>query len=240
MADQGMRADASQPDVAGELSSEEILRRLVTWAPKPEERRQLIIDAEVLDFAPHQLERLGVALTGFIGDYTDRGVNDPADRVAIGAAIRKYVATMGVDEVFSYASRLLEASPDTPVPLEIELEVTKMVVRKLMANPAERDEAFPDLADRLLELTRTYLNPRLLVRESYGAIALNAILGLVLLGSRHIVEVRRLLAELDVIWFKQTLARRVERVHRELNEMRPRVSIDGMMDRLHELESQLI
>lgn len=202
MADQGIRAGASQPGVAGELSSEEILRRLVTWSPKPEERRQLIIDAEVLDFAPHQLERLDVALTDFIGGYPYREGNDPADRVAVGAAIRKYFATMGMDEVFPYASRLLEAEPDRPVPLEIELEVTKMVVRKLMANPSREDDAFPDLADRLLELTRTYLNPRLLVRESYGAIALNAILGLILLGGRDMAEVRRLLAELDLIWFK--------------------------------------
>lgn len=240
MADQGIRAGASQPGVAGELSSEEILRRLVTWAPNLEERRQLIIDAEVLDFAPHQLERLDVALTRFIDGYPHRGSADPVDRVAVGAAIRKYFATMGVDEVFLYASRLLEARPDIPVPLEIELEVTKMVVRRLMANPSKGEDAFPDLADRLLELTRTYLNPRLLLRESYGAITLNAILGLILLGSRHIAEVRRLLAELDVIWFKQSVARRVKRVHRELNEMHPAGSIDGMMGRLHEVESQLI
>ncbi len=45
---------ASQPFEANELSSGEILRRLGSWAPSHAERCRLIIEAEVLDFAPHQ------------------------------------------------------------------------------------------------------------------------------------------------------------------------------------------
>jgi hypothetical protein len=237
----GASDSASQPaEVNALLSSEEVLRRLVTWAPSPAERRRLIIDAEVLDFEPHQLERLDVALSGFISNYRYRESNDPADLVAVGAAIRKYVATMGVDEGLPYVARLLEAGPETPVPPEIELESTKMVVRKLTANPPKGDDAFPDLADRLLEITRTYLNPRLLTREKYGAITLNAILGLLLLRSRHAAEVLRLLSELGVPWFKQSLACRAKRIEHELKERHPGESLEWLVGPLNELESLLV
>jgi hypothetical protein len=238
MADQGIQAAASagsQPGDVRELSPEQVLRRLVTWAANDAERRRLIIEAEVMDFEPHQLERLAVALSGFINDFG--GSNDPADLTAVGAAIRKYVATMKVDEVLPFAARLLAADPETPVPLEVELELTKMVVRKLTANPPGADGVFPGLADRLLEITRTYLNPRLLAREKYGAITVNAILGLVLLRSGHVVEVRRLLSELGVSWFKQSLARRATRIESELRDRYPGESLEGLIRPLIELGS---
>ena len=231
----------SQPaETAAILSSEEVLRRLVSRAPSPEERRCLIIDAEVLDFEPHQLERLDVALSGFISACRHRSGNDPADLVAAGAAIRKYVATMGVDEGLPYVARLLEAGPEVLVPLEIELEATKMVVRKLTANPPRGDDTFPDLADRLVEMARAYLNPRLLTREKYGAISLNSILGLVLLRSRHVADVLRLLSGLDVPWFKKSLAQRAGRIGHELRGQHAGESLQALVDRLSELETQLI
>lgn len=230
----------SQPaETAAILSPGEVLRRLVTWAPSPEERRRLIIDAEVLDFEPHQFERLEVALSEFIGACRHRSGNDPADLVAAGAAIRKYIATLGVDEGLPYAARLLEAGPQVPVPLEIELETTKMVVRKLTANPPKDDDAFPDLAERLAEIARAYLNPRLLTREKYGAIALNAVLGLALLRSQHVAEILRILSGLEVSWFKQSLAQRARRIKLELRERHADESLVASMGRLSEMESGL-
>jgi hypothetical protein len=241
MADQGIQAAAStagaQPGEANDLSPEQVLHRLVTWAPSPEERRRLIIEAEALDFEPHQLERLAVALSGFISGY--RGSNDPADLVAVGAAIRKYIATMKVDEVLPCAAQFLEAGPRGSVPPEVELELTKMVVRKLTANPPGEEDFLPELADRLFEIAATYLNPRLLAREKYGAIALNAILGLILLRSRHEAGILRLVSDLQVPWFKQSLSRRAGRIQHELKERHPAQSVEGLVGSLEELVSQL-
>lgn len=242
MSDQSTSLSASTsaitPDEAIEPSSEEILRRLLSGTPSLAERRRLIIEAEVLDFEPHQLERLTSALLWLIGEC--RESNDPEDRVAVGSAIRKCIATLQTTEALAYAAELLEAGPRTPVPLESELELTKMVVRKLTANPPKEADFLPELADRLLEITRTYLNPRLLGREKYGAITLNAILGLVLLRSRHVPEVLGLVSELKVPWFKPLLVRRVRRVRQELQGRHSGEFPEGLIGSLKELESQLV
>ena len=93
-----------------------------------------------------------------------------------------------------------------------------MIVRKLKANSTKPHDALPELGDRLREIADTYLNPRLLTREKYGAIALNAILGLVLLRSLHFFEILRRVSELNAPWFRQLLARRSARLRDELNQ----------------------
>ncbi len=145
-----------------------------------------------------------------------------------------------MDEVLPDVARLLEARSEAPFSLEAEVELTKMVVRKLTANPPRGDDEFPGLAEQLLEIMRTYLSPRLLGREKYGAIALNAILGLILLRSRHAAEVLRILSELRAPWFKQSLAVRVKRIEPELKERHPGESLKELIGPLNELESQLI
>ena len=87
-----------------------------------------------------------------------------------------------------------------------------MILRKLMANPMRENDSLPELSDRLLEIAKTYLNPRLLAREQYGAVTLNAILAPYYAKSLHHEEVRRLVSELKVPWFRQLLARRVRRI----------------------------
>lgn len=226
MADHASQSSASpsgsQPDEAKERSPEQTLQRLVSaLAPDRKEWRQLIIDAEVIDFEPHHLARLALGLSRFIGDSLSGENDDPAEVIALGAAIRKYVATMGINEAFTYVAELLSASPDAAFSTEIELESTKMVVRKLMANPIDRDDPFPELADRLMEIARTYLHPRLLAQEKYGAIALNVIFGLVLLRSRHVAEVLRLVAGLRADWFQKALARRARQILGDLKERHP-------------------
>ena len=196
---------ASRDDI--ESSPGELLVRLKDGSLNHLDRRRLIVEAKVVDFELEQLGPLHTVLRDFIAKY--RESNNPDDIVAVGAAIRKCVATLHADEALSYAAQLLEAGPRTPVPVEVELELVKMIVRKLTANLPKPDDSMPELGDRLREIAETYLNPRLLVREKYGAIALNAILGLVLLRSRHGPEVLRSVSELKVPWFRQLLARRV-------------------------------
>ena len=53
-------------------------------------------------------------------------------------------------------------------------------------------------------------------REKYGAIALNAILGLVLSRSGRDADVVERIRTLDVPWFQQLLARRAARLRQEL------------------------
>ena len=130
------------------------------------------------------------------------------DLVAVGSAIRTCVAALNAGEALAYSAILLDSGARSPVPATIELELVKMVVRKLSANPPKQADSFPELADRLDDIVNAYLNRRLLARERFGAITLNAILGLALLHSRRFDRVERSLLELDVPWFRRLLARR--------------------------------
>ena len=87
-----------------------------------------------------------------------------------------------------------------------------MIVRKLSVNPPPDPNSWPDLANQLADLARTYLNPRLLPRQYLAAIALNSILALALLRSDVLSEVYRIFRLLRVPWFKQLVARRAEEI----------------------------
>ena len=179
-----------------------------------EERRKLILESEVLPFRGQQAAALIPFLRQFIDDYRESNV--PADLVAVGSAIRNYVATAPTDDAFAAAASLLKADGRLPIPIALEVEMAKMVVRKLTANPpAERDQ-YPELASRLEELIDAYAKPRFLAREKHGAVALNAILGLVLTRSGADTEVVERMVTLGVPWFQQLLGRRPARLRSEL------------------------
>jgi len=196
-----------------ECSPQDILARLTDGSTSHAERRRLIIEAEVIDFSAGQSAALNAILRDFIEQFRDS--NDPEDLVAVGSAVRKYVSTMSAEDLRSVAI-LLDAEHKAPIPLRIELELVKMVVRKLTANPPVNSDSCPELAERLADIAHAYLNARLLSREKYGAVTLNAVIGLLLLRSPAVGNVVEVLVRLDVPWFKQLLLRRLHRLREEL------------------------
>jgi len=192
-----------------------IMESLQHHALTHEERRSLILESEVLPFRGRQAAELTPLLKRFIEECRDSNV--PADLVAVGSAIRSYVARATVGEAFEAAASLLKSQGRLPIPLELEVEVTKMVVRKLTANPPGQRDQYPEIALRLEELVDAYAKPRLLPRKKYGAVALNAILGLVLSRSGPDAEVVEAMRALDVAWFQQLLARYAARLRSELD-----------------------
>src|SRR5271157_5562287 len=177
-----------------------------------EERRSLILESEVLPFRGRQAAALTPLLKRFIEEHCKSDV--PADRVAVGSAIRKYIAKAPVVEACETAASLLDAA--LKVPIVIELEIAKMAVRKLTANPPFMRDQYSELASRLEELVEDYARPRLLAREYYGAIALNAVLGLVLTRSGRYANVVERMGTVHVSWFQQLLARRAARLRHDL------------------------
>ncbi len=220
----------SASDDEKEHAPGEILRKLEDPHLSDSARQGLIIEAEVLDFTGDQAVTLTALLRQFIDDHRESNV--PSDLVAVASAIRKFVATADPGEAFDYAASLLGASGRSPLPIELELEVTKMVVRKLTANPPVSDESFPELAARLNKLANKYLNPHLLAREKHGAVALNAVLGLVLTRDR-VANVIDRVHGLGVAWFLQLVGRRASRVKTELEQ---RGSDDRYRDLLQSLD----
>jgi hypothetical protein len=201
-----------------ELSPQEMLQRLQDAAAGDASRRRLVIEAEAMKFEAAQVVELNALLRSFIEEYRDS--DDPQDIVAVGSAIRKYVATMPLDDLPGVAS-LLDAGHKAQVPLGLELEICKMVFRKLAANPPGEESDFPELEWCLTDVVRVYDNDRLLSREKYGAIALNAVLALVLLNGERTSGIAQQLRGLKAAWFRELAARQARNTSRELSQRFP-------------------
>jgi len=153
----------------------------------------------------------------------------------VGSAIRKYVATASIDDAFDAAVSLLKGHGRLPLPIELEVEISKMVARKLTANPPAERDRYPELALRLEELVDDYARPRFLAREKHGAVALNARLGLVLTRSgRDSLVVERMQA-VGVPWFQQIVGRRAAQLQSDLAARSSGGSFAGAVATLAEL-----
>ena len=189
----------------------------------------------MLPFRRRQAAELTPLLKRFIEEY--RESDDPADLVAVGSAIRNYVATAPVGDAIEAAASLLKEQGELEIPIELEVEVTKMLVRKLTANPPAQRDQYSELALRLEELVDVYARPRLLPREKYGAVALNAILGLVLSRSGRDADVVERMRTLDVAWFQQLLARYAARLRSELDARATEAKFTGVVRLLEQLST---
>ena len=198
-----------------------------------DERRKLILEAEALPFRGQQAAEIAPLLWQFIEDY--RGSNVSADLVAVASAIRNYVATAPADQAFRAAASLLKAEGRLPLPIDLELEIARMVVRKLTANPPAGQDQYPELARSLAELANTYLNPRLLAREKHGAVALNAVLAIVLTDDPRADQVIERARQLDVAWFQQLLGRCAARLCTDLGARGQDAKLTEITRRLEQL-----
>lgn len=213
------QASESVPELADpaptQEAAHEILTRLGQQGLSNEVRRTLVLEAEVLPFLEDQRPELVRLLRGFVEENRDS--NDPMDQVAVGSAIRKLVFNLEEGD-WETAAALLEVGPRGELPLEVELEVAKSLVYRLVAEPPNDDDAEPILGERLFEIVSGYLNARLLPRTGYAATALNAVLGLLLLRSRHVDEALEQLSNLEVGWFTELVARRARQLSAEIRD----------------------
>jgi hypothetical protein len=135
-------------------------------------------------FDPSQHEVLLPLLWQYILDH--RNSNDRDELVAVGAAIRKYVAIMPMDGMSELAA-LLETGHRSPLPIEVEIEVAKMVYRNFEVHPPVAADPHPELAQRFWEMVQAYINPRILLRSKHSAATA--------LGIEAIVSMRSPLAQ---------------------------------------------
>ena len=184
-----------------------------------EQKLKAIIEGEVIAFPPCSVDVLNRLL--FEIHQTVSGQRRSTRYNSCRHAIRKYVATMDRANFPSLAV-LLDAEHNATVPIEVELEIAKTLVRKLVALLRPKTpNSEPRLADKLYEIAMLYMNPRLLSRDKFAAVSLNAILSLCLLRSEHAGEVRQALKQLPVLWFSELVLRRASRIEKTLSEKLP-------------------
>lgn len=140
--------------------------------------------------------------------------------MAVGSAIRTYVAYLPLDRIGTLAD-FLEPGHRAYVPLEIQLEAAKMTYRKFEANPPSAPEPEPGLAVRLAEMASLYLNPQLLPRDKHAAVAMNACQALAAMLSPKAKDVFKQVAGSPFGWFGQQLARRLERLSQRWGSENP-------------------
>jgi hypothetical protein len=141
---------------------------------------RLLCAIEVARFTPSERDVLLPLLWQYIVDY--RNSNDREELVGVAAALRKYIAIMPMERMGELAA-LLESGHRSPLPLDLEIEVAKMVYRNFEVHPSVDADPQPELAQRFWELVEAYINPRVLLRDKCSAAASLAIEAIVAMRS---------------------------------------------------------
>lgn len=191
----------SEPEEA-EASAAEVLATLETAGVPAANRRRMILAAEVLRFDAAQAE----SLKPLLRRYIDRqyGSDQGDEQIAVASAVRKYIALLSVAELPTVTA-LLQADRKAPPPFE--MEVAKMITRKLLATLPDDTAPLQSLGEELMDLVAGYATPRMLPKRYCGAVALDAMLSLALLRSRHLPGLTSRLRSIPINWFRATVAR---------------------------------
>ncbi len=199
-----------------ELSPAEVLAELQTPGLSATRRRQLICLAEVLRFEPAQAAILRSLLRQYVDQYHDP--RDKDEEVVVASAIRKFVSSLPVTDLLE-CQDWLKIERKMPAPLE--LEVVKMITRKLTATLPEDVGYLGPIGDLLIDLVRSYLNPRVLSKRFFGATVLESSLSLALSRSPYLPELTRLLRSPCVDWLQTLVARQARVLKSKLDQRFP-------------------
>ncbi|MCA9206987.1 MAG: hypothetical protein KDA55_01470 [Planctomycetales bacterium] len=195
------------PD-ATELSSGELLRQLSEDGLNSP--CELLLAVELNRFESSQHEVLLPLLWRYI--LAHRNSNDRTELVATGAAIRKYIAIMPMDRMGELAV-LLESGHRSPLPIDLEIEVAKMVVRNFEVHPPVEGDPHPDLALRLWEMVQAYTNPRILLRDKHSAAASLAIEAIIAMRSSLADKAWQVVAQCPYQWFTELVSDDLDDLH---------------------------
>ena len=186
---------------SGESTADELLRQLCDAGADPPS--ELFCAVELTRFEPSQHEVLLPLLWQYI--LTHRDSNNRDELVAAGAAIRKYIALMPMDRMGELAV-LLESGHRSTLPIDLEIEVAKMVFRNFEVHPPVAIDTQPELAQRLWEMVQAYVNPRILLRDKHSAAASLAIEAVVAMRSSLAFDAWQAAAQCAYRWFAELVS----------------------------------
>lgn len=193
---------------SAELTSDVLLHELTNAGPNSS--TDLLCAVELTRFKRTQQEVLLPILWQYILAHRDSNNRD--DLVATGAAIRKYIAIMPMDRIGELAV-LLESGHRAPLPIDLEIEVAKMVFRNFEVHPPVAVDTHPELAQRLWEMVQAYVNPRILLRDKHSAAASLAIEAIVAMRSSLAFEACQAAAQCSYRWFAELVSDDLDDLH---------------------------
>jgi len=193
---------------SAELTADELLRQLSDAGSNPPSK--LLCAAEMIRFDASQHEALLPLLWQYILAHRDS--NNREELVATGAAIRKYIAIMPMDRMGELAV-LLESGHRSTLPIDLEIEVANMVFRNFEVHPPVAIDTQPELAQRLWEMVRAYVNPRILLRDKHSAVASLAIEAIVAIRSSLAARAWQAAVQCPYRWFAELVSDDLDDLH---------------------------
>jgi len=190
------------------LTADELVRQLA--AAGANAPTGLFCAIELARFAPPEREVILPLLWRHILDH--RNSNDRGELVGVAAAIRKYIAIMPMDRMGELAA-LLETGHRSPLPVDLEIEVAKMVYRNFEVHPPVVADPQPQLAQRLWEVVQAYIDPRILIRDKYSAVTSLAIEAIVAMRSPLAEAAWRKGMACPYRWFAELVSDEIEELH---------------------------
>jgi len=213
-----------------EITADELVRQLADAGPNASSR--LLCTIELARFTPPQREVLLPLLWQYILDH--RKSNDRDELVGVAAAVRKYIAIMPMGRMGELAA-LLETGHRSPLPIELEIEVAKMVYRNFEVHPPVVGDPQPELAQRLWEMACAYIDPRILLRDKYSAVTSLAIEAIVSMRSRLAEDAWRAAIACPYRWFAELVNDELDELHERWDGKNPDAAAW-----LHELRSKVL
>ena len=203
---EGESDEARSVQLEEEITAGDLIDRL--GRATGSERRQLILEAETMQFEDSDRERLQRILRSYIEE--NRNSNARPELVAVAAAIRKFAASLDHTEM-DWLGRILEPGHRAQPSLETELEAAKMVYRRYSEDPPIRGNPHPELSARLADIARAYLNPYIFPRGRFATVAMLAIQALLVMRSAEVDSIIQQVNELPFPWFREQLRRRMDK-----------------------------
>jgi hypothetical protein len=187
----------------------QLLGQIVREAPKIP--APLICLAEVTRFDETQRAVLSLLLWRYILDHRDSGNHD--ELVAVGSAVRKYMAMMPIERM-GEVTVLLEAPLQNRSQPGLTLEVAKMVYRNFESAPPASPDPHPQLASRLLEIARTCLKPDTFLVGNYATIASLAVEAIVAMRSQQAADAWGAALTSRHRWFAEMVSDHLEQLRK--------------------------
>lgn len=199
-----------------DVSADSLLKQLtnVVTPPSPD----LICLVEVTRFEQSQHEVLLPLLWQYILAHRDS--NDREQLGATGAAIRKYIAIMPMDQM-GELTVLLEAGHRSPLPIDLEIEIAKMILRNFEVHPPAAIDTQPELAQQLREMVQAYVNPRILLRSKHSAAASVAIEAIVAMRSSLAAEALQAAVSCPYGWFAELVSDNLDELREKWKRNNP-------------------
>ncbi len=182
-----------QPQLAP--GADQLAEAILNPSTLQEQLKAAVFEAEFTQFSATQDASVGVRLIELALEWRD--LDDLDMEPVVWSAIRTGASMIPLEKV-DLLTPLLEPGHN----IETTLVTLKMVYRIFEAEPPTAPDAYPALADNVLEIANAFLNNYAVVNDRDAAAAQLSVVALATMWSSQLAKATELVAGLSHWWFK--------------------------------------